>query len=98
MANCNNCGAAPSIHHNGCDYCGTGVTVNAKANKHVPQIRKKYVFDKRDWGYYDSPTAQWLTRCGHSVESVEYFIEWHGEDAPVVWQNQTGLDWPRRVR
>ena len=27
MRNCNNCGGPPSIHHNGCDYCGTNVPI-----------------------------------------------------------------------
>ena len=96
MSNCRNCGAAPSIYHNGCDYCGTNANVNA--NKHVPQIRKKYEFDERDWGYFHAPTLQWKTRCGHSVEAVGYFIEFYGEDAPIEWQNQTRTDWPQRVR
>ena len=96
MTNCNNCGGPPSIYHNGCDYCGTKVNVNA--NKHVPQIRKKYEFDKSDWGYYDPLIAQWLTRCGHPVEAIEHYIEWYGEDAPIEWQKDFKRDWPKRIR
>ena len=96
MSNCRNCGAAPNIYHNGCDYCGTNVNVNA--SKHIPQIRKKYDFNKRDWGYLHIPTLEWKTRCGHSVETVEFFIEYYGEDAPIEWQNRFGTDWPQRVR
>ena len=32
MSNCRNCGATPSIHHNGCDYCGTGVPIKRRVS------------------------------------------------------------------
>ena len=30
MSNCDNCGGPPSIHHNGCDYCGTNVPIKRR--------------------------------------------------------------------
>ena len=33
MRNCNNCGGPPSIHHNGCDYCGNNVPIKRQVSR-----------------------------------------------------------------
>ena len=112
MRNCNNCGGPPSIHHNGCEYCGTGVPIKrhvsyvdvgnmprGKAQKLLDDLEHpSRNFNPRDWGHYDPRCHWWRTKCGHDVELVRYYIEIYGEEAPRAWQNQTRTDWPQRVR
>ena len=104
MRNCNNCGGPPSIHHNGCDYCGTGVPIaRSKSQKllddfWVPVERPSRNFNPRDWGHYNPACHWWRTTCGHDVEIVRDYIEIYGEEAPRKWQKDFKTDWPRRIR
>ena len=95
MSNCRNCGAAANIYNDGCDYCGT----NANANKYIPKVRKEFEFNPDEWTHsFDAASFLRKTRCGHNVDTVKDFIEIFGEDAPIAWQEQTGTDWPKRVK
>jgi len=116
MRNCNNCGGPPSIHHNGCDYCGTGVSIKRRVSYvdvgSMPRGKSEKLlddfwvtvksssveFNPRDWGHYNPACHWWRTPCGHDVETVRYYIEMYGEEAPRAWQNDFKTDWPRRIR
>ena len=89
MRNCNNCGGPPSIHHNGCDYCGTNVPIK----RHVSYV---------DVGNMPRSKAQklledfWVPAERVSVDRVDYTFnprDWgHYDPACNWWRTPCGAD------
>ena len=106
MRNCNNCGGPPSIHHNGCDYCGTNVPIKKPVryfegrppprSAAIPPKTKKSLEDF--WVPVERPSHNFNPRdWGHYDPRCHWWRTKCGHDVEVVryYIERYGEDAPR---
>ena len=88
MRNCNNCGGPPSIHHNGCDYCGTNVHIKRQVSRvdlgKLPRSKAQKALDDF-WVPVERPSHNFNPRdWGHYDPACHWWRTPCGADVEIV--------------